>query len=236
MNKFQVITEPDSEAAAAESGEYLNQILSINLKKPVLLMLSAGSALSLLNYVGKTALGENLTVSMLDERFTMDPKVNNFSKMQKTDFYQDALDSEVSFFGSLPRAGETKEELANRWQTNLQNWRTENPKGLIIASLGMGADGHTSGITPMADESTFNHLFSNHDWIKAYTAENQEYKERVTATLTFLKMIDIALALVCGNDKKPKLQEVIKKQGSVNTLPALAWHGIKEVRVFTDIK
>src|SRR5581483_9892616 len=138
MGKLQTFRQSDQESAAAEAGENLNKLLAENKAKPVLLMLSGGSALSILDYVGKTALGENLTVSMLDERFSQDPAVNNFAQMQKKEFYNDALDSGSSFFGTLPRNEDTMQTLAERWQANLQRWKKENPDGIIIATLGMG--------------------------------------------------------------------------------------------------
>src|SRR6185369_10087310 len=119
-SNLQIFRQPDPESAAAEAGEHLNFFLTENLKRPVLLMLSGGSSLAILEYVGKTALGENLTISMLDERFSEDPAINNFAQLQKTEFYKDAFDSEVSFFGTLHRPGESMEDLRQRWGKNLK--------------------------------------------------------------------------------------------------------------------
>ncbi len=235
--KIQLFTQNDSEAAAAEAGEHLNLLLTEHKKTPVLLLVSGGSALAILNYVGSTALGENLSVCVLDERFSQDPAVNNFAQMQKLDFYQLALDAGASFFGTLPRNGESMKELAKRWETNLENWKTENPDGIIIATLGMGADGHTAGIFPEKDAEKFQKLFYSSNWITAYTASGKMINpQRLTATATFLQNINFGLIYVCGADKKPKLDEVINHQNKENLLPALLWHKIKDARIFTDIK
>lgn len=233
-NKFQIYTQADKEAAAAEAGEHLNLLLTDHKKNPVLLLVSGGSALGILDYVGSTSMGENLTISVLDERFSGDASINNFAQMQKSDFYQLAFDAGASFFGTLPRPNESMPELKARWETNLKNWRKENPDGLIIASFGMGADGHTAGIFPLIDKEKFRELFESENWVTAYTAETQ-YGERITTTATFISKIDIGLVYVCGADKKTKLSEVIKNQSEINTLPALLWHKIKDTRVFTDI-
>lgn len=234
---MEIYRQPDKKSAAAEAGEYLNKLLTDSKAKPVLLMLSAGSALSVLDYVGKNALGQNLTVSMLDERFSQDPSVNNFEQLQKTNFYKDALEAEASFFGTLPRNKDTMQTLVQRWEKNLRNWRAENPKGIIIATLGMGADGHTAGILPFADADDFQQLFENPAWITAYNAgDKNPFKERTTASVTFLKMVDIGLAFVCGAEKKAKLEDVVAKKGELNKLPALAWHEIKNLKIFTDIQ
>ena len=141
----------------------------------------------------------------------------------------------------------------------LKNWRAENPSGLIIATLGMGLDGHTAGILPYPESADeFHRLFESEAWVCAYNAGNKNpHKERITATLTFLKMVDVAFAFVSGADKKQKLDEVIsasappplklrraskatadlrKKQGKAHELPALAWNEIKDVKIFTDIQ
>jgi 6-phosphogluconolactonase/glucosamine-6-phosphate isomerase/deaminase len=236
-SSLEIFRQPDPESAAAEAGEQLNQSLTDNLKRPVLLMLSASSSLAILEYVGKTALGQNLAISILDERFSQDPSINNFAQLQKTDFYTDAFDAECSFFGTLPRSGETMADLAKRWEANLHAWRRENPGGLIIATLGMAADGHTAGIFPFDDEKKFNQLFKGEPWVVAYNVGNASpYQERVTTTLSFLKLIDLGFAFVVGGEKKAKLDTLIQKHGEIHALPALAWHDIKKLKIFTDIR
>ncbi len=234
---IEVFRQTDKASAAAEAGENLNMRLVENLKRPVLLMLSAGSSLAILEYVGKTALGANLTVSMLDERFSLDAKVNNFSQLQKTDFYTDALEADVSFFGTLPRHNDTMQSLAERWEKDLKEWQKENPDGLIIATLGLGRDGHTAGIFPYPESvNEFKRLFLNNNLVTAYNVGSKNpYADRITTTLTFFKLINIALAFVVGEEKKPKLDEVLLNKKTPAELPAQGWYEIKEVRVFTDL-
>lgn len=234
---MQIYTQQDSLSAAAEAGENLNKLLLDHVKQPMLLLLSGGSAFNILDYTGTAALSSNLTISVLDERFSEDSGINNFFQLQKTDFYKDAFEKECNFFGTMPRPNETKEDLAKRWEKNLKNWRTENPDGLIIATLGMGPDGHTAGIFPYPEnQKKFNELFNGSDWIASYNADDKnKYPNRVTTTLTFLKTLDIGLAYVCGADKKEKLSAVISKTGKLNELPALIWQEIKNLKMFTDL-
>jgi 6-phosphogluconolactonase/glucosamine-6-phosphate isomerase/deaminase len=235
---FQIFRQQDPESAAAEAGEHLNLFLLENRKLPVLLMLSGGSALPILEYVGKTVLGENLTLSVLDERFSTDPEINNFLQLQKTDFYKDALEAEASFFGTLPRPGESMESLRQRWDKNLHTWREENPKGLIVATLGMGPDGHTSGILPFPEDSTkFNKLFNNGSWTVAYNAQGKnKYPERVTTTLAFLKTLDVGFAFVSGKEKQEKFAQLASGGSKPAELPATVWHEMKNVKVFTTLE
>jgi 6-phosphogluconolactonase/glucosamine-6-phosphate isomerase/deaminase len=235
--KFQIFRQNDRDSAAAEAGENLNLFLTENRKLPVLLLLSAGSALNILEYVGESVLGANLTVSMLDERFSQDPATNNFAQLQKTDFYALAFEAEASFFGSLPRNGESKEDLGKRLEKNLKTWRSENPGGLIVATLGMGRDGHTAGILPYSESpDEFKRLFEGDAWVTAYNAgDKNKFADRVTATLTFFKQLDMGLALVCGPEKQEKFKELLSGREKTADLPALGWHEAKSIKIFTDI-
>jgi 6-phosphogluconolactonase/glucosamine-6-phosphate isomerase/deaminase len=238
MEKIQIFRQSDALSAAAEAGENLNSFLAENKKLPILLMLSGGSALSILDYVGESVLGPNLTVSMLDERFSQDPEINNFARLQKTDFYKDAFEAEASFFGTLPRNGELMENLRQRWDKNLKIWRKENPKGLIVATLGMGPDGHTAGILPFPEaHDEFSRLFNTAEWTAAYDAgEKGKYPQRVTATLTFLKLADASFAFVAGPEKQEKFSQLISRNAKTAELPAMVWHEMKNIKVFTPLE
>ena len=234
---LEIFRQNDKNSAAAEAGEYLNAALAENKKSPILLLLSGGSALNILEYVGESALGANLSITMLDERFSEDANINNFAQLQKSDFYKDAFNVEASFFGTLPRPGETAENLRTRWDKNFKNWREENPTGLIIATLGMGADGHTAGIFSFPeDPDKFQKLFLSENWTVAYNTDNKnKFPERLTTTLTFLKLIDFGFAYVCGADKKDKLDKLTSANIKTAELPAAVWREMKNVKVFTDI-
>lgn len=237
-NKLEIFRQANQQSAAAEAGEYLNLFLAENKKLPVLLMLSGGSALFILEYIGKTALDENLTISVLDERYSSDEKINNFAVLQHSDFYKDALELGASFFGTLPREGESKEELRQRWDKNLKAWRAENPRGLIAATLGMGPDGHTAGILPFPENpEKFNSLFNGQAWTVAYNAGSKnKYPQRVTTTLTFLKTVDFAFAFVSGKDKQEKFTQLTLRNTNPAELPAAVWNDMKNVKVFTDLE
>ncbi len=234
---MEIIPFNSKEEAQAAAGERLNNLLLENAKKPVLLMLSAGSAFEILDYVGEKALGENLTVSVLDERFSIEADVNNFLNLQKLDFYTLALNKNVNFFGSLPRPGEKITDLAARFENNLKTWKKENPSGVIIASFGMGPDGHTAGIFPESDETKFAGLMQNEPWVVGYNVGNKhKYSDRVTTTITFFKEINFGIGFICGQGKKTAFNALNTNALPINLLPALALKEIKNLEIFTDIK
>ncbi len=234
-SETQIIYYKTKEEVAATAGETLNELLLENQKNPILLLLSGGSALEILDYVGDKALTENVTITMLDERFSEDPKNNNFLALQKTEFYSFAQKMECSFFGSLPRPNESLKDFSKRYENNLQTWVTENPKGKIFAVFGIGQDGHTAGIFPNNNEKEFNEMFNAQSLAIGYNAKNNTpLNLRVTATLTFFKLINNAIIFACGKEKKSALSAFKEKTLPVYLLPALGILQTKNRQLFTD--
>jgi 6-phosphogluconolactonase/glucosamine-6-phosphate isomerase/deaminase len=236
--QFAILKALDVPEAAQMAGESLGKILVSLKEAPVLLMLSGGSALKILDFVDEEALGGNLTITVLDERFSGDPLVNNFSQLQGTNLYIKALEKEANFIGTLPRKDDTAEILAARLESALRNWRRENPEGKIVATLGMGPDGHTAGIMPFPEEpEMFKKLFDNKKWVASYDAGNKNpFRLRLTATLPFLRTIDQAVGFIVGEEKKPAFNRLLLKRGNLTQLPALVFWDIKNLQIFTDFK
>ena len=235
MEIFHAKTREDAAEAAADA---LNNFLKTNDKTAVLLLVSGGSALSVLDFVEETLLGENLTISVADERFSADPQLNNFAQLQTTAFYELAQEKGANFIGTLPRPGETLAQLSQRFETALKNWRQANPQGKIFAVLGMGPDGHTAGIFAFPqDPQYFQELFSGGNWVVGYDNQGQKPpKDRVTVTLTFFKQIDQAAVLVSGKEKQTALNALRAEQGQPHQTPALALKEIRAWEIFTELE
>ena len=238
MEFLNVKTYPNAQEAALYAGFALNKILEEQDGKPTLLLLSGGSALSLLEGVNSEYFGEHLTVSMVDERFSQDAAVNNFLQLQKTDFYKDAHGKDANFFGTLPRDKETPGQLAQRWERNLRQWRQDNPLGKIFATLGMGPDGHTAGIMPFPENAEkFARLFESQTWIAAYDAAGKNpHPQRVTATVNFLKQLNGAIAYIAGKEKQIPFDRLRHKQNTAAELPAMVFWSIGNLEIHTDLQ
>jgi 6-phosphogluconolactonase/glucosamine-6-phosphate isomerase/deaminase len=228
----------DTAEATQAAGEALGNILAQFFESPTLLMLSGGSALKILDFVDEEVLGARLTVAVLDERFSVDPLVNNFAQLQDTDFYIRALERDTSFIGTLPRKNDTKENLALRFEAALKNWQQENPQGFIVATLGMGSDGHTAGIMPFPkNPDDFKKMFNGNKWVAAYDAgDKNPFRERITTTLPFLRTVDKAVGFIVGEEKKPALDRVLTKRDLLEQYPAMIFWEMKDLKIFTDIK
>lgn len=234
MEIFRAKTRAD---AAEAAGEAINEFLGQNLKTSILFLLSGGSALEIADYIDEKLLGDNITLSVADERFSAEPQVNNFAQVQNTSLYKLAQEKGVNFIGTLPRSGETLAQISQRFEQALRSWRQENPEGKIITTLGMGPDGHTAGVFPLPTEETkFNQLFLSEAWVTGYNNDGQKpLRERFTTTLSFFGQINRAIIFVMGKEKQSALKRVLKNQDEIYVLPALAWHKIKSAEIFTDI-
>jgi len=203
--------------------------------RPVLLLLSGGSALGVLDVVPASVLGKHLTVAMLDERWSEDPQINNFAQLRTTDFYKRAVAAGVSFFDSRPRLGEPAVALASRYEDFLRAWYMSHSGGVTVATLGMGVDGHTAGIFPGYVAA----LDRAGTWVAAYTLSltTNPYSDRVTVTPHFLiTQITHAVAYVVGLDKRPVLATLTSNPDTdPELLPAVLWHQVSNLVVVTDM-
>jgi 6-phosphogluconolactonase/glucosamine-6-phosphate isomerase/deaminase len=205
--------------------------------KPIMFLVSGGTAFDVLNELSEELFDSNVTVSVVDERFTTDPEVNNFLQLQKTDFYHTATSRGVSCIDTIPQAGETIEALAKRFDDGLKTWRTSHPDGIILVFMGIGRDGHTAGIMAYPDDiRTFQFMFEDADvWVTSYNAGNRNpYPLRVTTTLPFLRSVDTAIVYVVGEAKKNAVLAVCAPEGSLHKTPGRIIHEMKHCLLYTD--
>lgn len=218
------------------AGKLLNARLSESKdkKSPILLALSGGSCLDLLPYVAQENLGDLVTVMVLDERYSADPTINNFVQIEQRGFMATARKKGVKEINTMVKEGETREQLSKRFNAEIQQWLEVNSVGAIIATLGMGLDGHTSGIIPGSEN--FEQIFSenNNLCVVGYTANNQ-YPERVTTTFNFLRKITWGVLLVVGEEKRNAVNRLMAERGALTETPARIYREIVgEVHFVSD--
>ena len=230
----------DPEEAASRAGKALGAELFRLKDVPVLLLLSGGSAFGILADVRKEFLPSNLMVGMLDERYSADPTINNFAQFLDTDFYTVAGESGALFLDSrVDPNEESLLEYADGLGKALRDWREINPKGRVVITQGMGADGHTAGVMPFPENpEQFTQLFLDpRQWALGYDAsQKNKYRERATVTLSFLRDgVDFSLLYVVGEDKAPALWRAVAKEGTLAETPARIIQEMKNVTLITTI-
>ena len=215
-----------------ETAKAISAILEKEQDKEILLLLAGGSAFAVYDAISPQWLSDHLTLAMTDDRFSHEMDVNNSHILQATDFYNECVNADAFYIPTEVWDEEEPEQLAERFERGLKQWRADFPKGVVIAVFGMGEDGHTAGMIPGSAK-----LFENTEkWVVGYTTPNNEYHERVTITMSFIKQnVDHAVAFISGEKKRPALDRLLAKDGDLDKTSARILRELKDVQIFTDI-
>jgi len=222
-----------------EAARVLSDWLLVSKERPVLLLLSGGSAFSFLDLVGIPS-SARLTVSMLDERFSIDPAVNNFLGLSQTQFFTRAIEKGVEMLPTIPEDTESLLAFAKRLEAQIISWREMHPEGSVIVTQGIGSDGHTAGILPhLSDPDLFRTLFcDNARLFVGYEAPegSSPFRERATVTIPFLTgVVERALVFAAGPEKVAVVERLLKGDGEVYEYPMVAIRGMQNAHLVTDI-
>ena len=218
----------------------LSKLLDEYKARDVLLLLSGGSALTLLDRVDTTPMSERVTISLLDERYTFDESVSNFSQLTKTAFYERAAKQHVHVIDPRPREGEGLLDTAKRFDLALKHWHITHHNGVVLATMGVGSDGHTAGILPFPNNpETFEERFgAKHRCAVGYHVDPRvnPHTDRVTVTSTYLvRHADHAIVYATGEEKRTALEAVLAEEGSLHVTPARILCTMRDVALYTDL-
>lgn len=219
---------------ASTAAKQLDQVLAMCTDRPVLLMLSGGSALTILEQVDTLLLGPHVTVTTLDERFSTDPDVNNFAQIAGTDFYQKAIAQGAQTISTAVETSMTLTETGERFDNALHHWRESHQDGVVIATMGVGTDGHTAGIFPHQSRLDL----ETTDWVVSYEVPSEVnlHTMRVTVTPVFLKtQVTQAVGLITGEGKRPVLEAIQSADCTVADTPACVMRDMSAVTIVTDL-
>ena len=242
MSNINLVQCQDADDAVSRASEKLNLILKdlAQASVPTLLLLSGGSALKIAEQIEKNYLPKVLTLGVLDDRYSKDESVNNFSQLARTKLFRDAESIGAVFIDTRVNGEESIEEVAGRADMVIKNWIAENETGKIIVTQGIGPDGHTSGVMPFPeDEKKFQELFIDTEkYSVGYDALGKnQYSLRITATLRFLMdRVDESVLLMTGVEKIQAFNSAMDSSGQLAHTPARVIHQMKKVNLFTDIK
>ncbi|GBD33982.1 hypothetical protein HRbin34_00288 [bacterium HR34] len=236
----EVLWHPQKEVVIKKYQEVLDKTLEEFLKgnEGVLLMLSGGSALEAISNFKPKNLSPKITITVLDERYTFDRNLSNYYQLTKTDFFSEAIMNSCTFINPVLKQNESIQRTSERFNLELLKWLNLHPNGKIVATQGIGEDGHTAGIINISDmPKVIQQMFYDE---KKFVVNYKPKKDhvnldgRITVNFTFLKKIDKSLVFACGKNKKDILEKVLFKETDKNKYPALIIHEMKDVKVFTD--
>lgn len=233
---FKIKKFSTQEKAAENLGRDFSRKLKLikKNKSRALLLFSGSSSFTLLKHIDNRVLGNHLTIGVLDERYDPSNQNNNFYQLSKTDFYRKARQMACEFIDTTVKKGQTQKQLADYFEKEIKKWRKNYADGVILATVGMGPDGHIAGMMPIAKQK-FDKLFCGKKWIAAYNAfDKNPYPLRVTTTVNFVKSIDYIYSFICGPTKKKAFKE-ISRSGPINDLPARILKQTKNTIIYTTI-
>lgn len=213
-------------------------------KNSPVLILTTGGLISSLDCIDSKELGEWMSIGVSEEKFTLDPEVNNFIRITKTNFYREAIKNGCHFMGSTPNhyeIGLSKidgvRKFSERLEHEIRNWREMHGRGKIAVLLQLTQDGHVAGIFPSwSDKKEFKDLFEGNSWYVGYDiGSRNSFRYRATVTNTFLKReVDFCLVCAIGPSVKNSLTRLLKERGDLTDFPLGIIRDMKEVMLFTD--
>jgi 6-phosphogluconolactonase/glucosamine-6-phosphate isomerase/deaminase len=217
-----------------ETAKAISAVLEKEQGEDILLLLAGGSAFAVYDAISPQWLSNHITLAMTDDRFSRLLDVNNSHLLQTTDFYNECINADAYYVSTEVWNEQTPEELARRFEYGLRQWREEFPKGVVVAVFGIGADGHTAGMIP---GDNFEEFFENTEkWVVGYSTSNNEYRERITITMPFIrKYVNHAVAFISGDKKRMALDRLLAENGNLAQTPARILRELKNIEIFTDI-
>jgi 6-phosphogluconolactonase/glucosamine-6-phosphate isomerase/deaminase len=238
MSNITVTIEQESDDLKKKAGVALDALVRERNGKPLLILLSGGSSLELLDFIKDPSIESDVTFGMLDDRYSTDPTVNSYHIVSKSPFYLRALRKGAVFLDSSVQDAETLEKYAMRYENYIKKWIKQNPTGIIRATVGIGPDGHTSGVLPHPeDQKKFEELFLGTKLIIGYDVGTKNpHRFRLTATFTLMKKFDKVLTYMKGENKKEALTKVFAEEGTLPETPGRIIRELKEVTLITDVQ
>jgi 6-phosphogluconolactonase/glucosamine-6-phosphate isomerase/deaminase len=155
--------------------------------------------------------------------------------LSETKFFKQAKKRKVRVIDTEIKSSDVLADVAGRLEQILRQWKTDNPLGVVIITMGIGSDGHTAGIFPSIKGVDFN----SEALVVSYElpTDLQALAPRITVTNTFLtQYVDIAIVYAVGSEKRPFVQRLEKENsfGLQPNFPASVVTTMRDVQVFTD--
>lgn len=235
---MEVITNDGIQTLQEKAGAKLSSLLTKEGTAPLLLLLSGGSALTILEHVEIPADSSHITLGVLDERFIKNPRENNCALLKETGFYKKMIASGAQSINTTSPSGSV-EILAESMEKAWRAWMQKNPHGKVIATFGMGPDGHTSGIMPYAeDPGMFEILFEDERrFVVGYDARGKNpIPFRATATIPFIRShVSTAIGYITGSEKQAGFDRLLAPTGTYAETPVRVFKDVPQVHLFTTL-
>jgi 6-phosphogluconolactonase/glucosamine-6-phosphate isomerase/deaminase len=237
IGNLRVAIRSSADDAATLMGGHLTAAVQSLLEegRPVLLLVSGGSSLRVLDRVKDDLISPALTIGVFDERWDPTNRLSNYAALRKTAFYPRAVARGCRLIDTATRQHETFQDLASRFEDAIRAWRERYSTGAILATIGIARDGHMGGMVPHPDDpERFRQLFESDRWVAGYDAHlRNPIRYRITATGTFLTEIERAGVYMVGEEKGAILR-LLAEDGANADLPGRLIRRISTGAIYVD--
>ena len=192
-----------------------------NVSSSVLWLISGGSAIEVECRISQRIANHpkisNLQVMLIDERFgAAGHKDSNAEQLRQKGFALPFLD--------VLQTCTSLNDVKKLYEKNLVNCFED--ANIVIACLGLGADGHTAGVLPGSTAAK--------DLIAPVVAYEWQDFTRITAGLNYISQIDEAYVFAYGDNKRDALNRLQANTEPLEWLPAKVLYEISETTVYND--
>lgn len=209
------------ENAETEVSRYLESLLATGTR--VLWLVSGGSCIPYETHILRnlsSSYSELLRVMLVDERFGLSGHAaSNYKQLTNAGFSRDGL-----FFDDILATSQPLEITTARYSALLRE--SMEISDVIIATLGIGADGHTAGILPKSPA-----LLEAKDMAIGFVAPDFI---RITASLHTLGKVMQAYIFAYGSAKQEVVEQLYTHRYSISYFPAAILYDIPSVTIYND--
>lgn len=163
---------------------------------------------------------DKLTILPIDERYGPAGHANSNSAQMRTAGFNPKNATWIDVLAH----GKAQAAVIENYKTTIE--RVLRQPHIVVASLGLGADGHTAGILPDSPA-----VF---DAVAPVVAYQWADHNRMTLGLSRLRQIDVAFVFAYGEGKQEALQRLQANQEPLSALPAKVLYDIPNVTVYND--
>lgn len=207
---------------AAVAQTIADQINDLTAMRPILLLLSGGSAIEMQVKLGQSLNNKSaITLSLCDERFgPVGHPDSNWQKLEQAGF------DFAGFKDVYPvLKGADLNNTTSDFNAFLQKQLEQ--KHYLLGIFGMGEDGHTSGVLPGSP------AVSAPDFAVNYKADDFI---RITTTPAFIAKMNEAYVYAYGAAKQTQIARFAHQQVALSEQPLQVMKQLNKVTFFSDYK
>ncbi len=160
-------------------------------------------------------------VGMVDERYGKKFHEKSNEKMfRETGLLRYFQMRDIPFYPYITDNDISRESAAEKYDQQMRSLNATFQQSVGI--MGIGQDGHTSGIAPNRGREFVNPMFEDdrkHVLVSEFNDPKSMYGERVSMTFLGISLLDYIIVLIFGDDKKHAL-ELLFSEGSETEIPS----------------